>query len=225
MPLGGVSDLHSNLHRNDATGSSGWGMTVDSFRPWQAAFMQVVRDTETAAPLKEAALAERLRDWTTHLTTAVVRSCEALGWRAAGKGNPLALLPQAGQEYLGIDVMAFSGAAGDTPPPGRWPLPVAVFELENVQNQDRIAYSLWKVLCIRAGLRVVFAYRPDVERGRKLVSAVGDDVIGALSAEQLGGLEGQTALVVGNRGEGETFPYGYFKSWLLNRNLGRFEKV
>ena len=31
--------------------------------------------------------------------------------------------------------------------------------------------------------------------------------------------------VVGNRGEGETFPWGYFKFWLLDSNLGRFEKV
>jgi hypothetical protein len=200
-------------------------MSADLFQPWHAAFMQVVQDVAMAAPLKEAAVAERLRDWTACLTRAVVRSCDALGWRAAGKGHPLALLPQAGQEYLGIDVMAFAGAAADAPPAGRWPLPLAVFELENVHHQDRIAYSLWKVLCIRAGLRVVFAYRPDWERSRKLVSAVGDDVIGASSAEHLGELAGQTALVVGNRGEGETFPYGYFKCWLLNCNLGRFEKV
>jgi hypothetical protein len=200
-------------------------MSASLFQQWQAAFLQHLQDTSIATPLKEAAVAGQLAEWTTCLTAAVVRSCDALGWRAAGKGHPLALLPQAGQEYLGIDVMAFAGPAADTPPAGRWPLPLAVFELENVHNQDRIAYSMWKVLCIRAGLRVVFAYRPDWERSRKLVSAVGDDVIGASSVEHFGGLEGQTALVVGNRGEGETFPYGYFKCWLLNRNLGRFEKV
>src|SRR5437870_1439018 len=101
-------------------------MHADLFRPWHAAFMQVVQYAATAAPLKEAALAERLRDWTTCLTAAVVRSCDALGWQAAGKGHPLALLPQAGQEYLGIDVMAFAGTAS-----ARWPLPLAAFELEN----------------------------------------------------------------------------------------------
>ena len=36
---------------------------------------------------------------------------------------------------------------------------------------------------------------------------------------------GETAVVIGNRGEGETFPWGYFKFWLLDANLGRFEKV
>jgi hypothetical protein len=200
-------------------------MNGSLFQQWQEAFLQHVQDPSTATPLKEAAITGQLSDWTACLTAAVVRSCEALGWRAAGKGHPSALLPQAGQEYLGIDVMAFAVNEANTQAAARWPLPVAVFELENVRKQDRIAYSLWKVLCIRAGLRVVFGYRPDWEQSRELVSAVGEDVIGGLPAAQLSGLEGQTALVVGNRGEGETFPYGYFKCWLLNRNLGRFEKV
>lgn len=181
--------------------------------------MQHLQDPSTAIPLKEAAVASQLATWTTCLTTAVVRSCEALDWRAAGKGHRLALLPQAGQEYLGIDVMAFAPNES-----GRWPSPLAAFELENSVKDDRVAYSLWKVICLRVGLRVVFAYRPDAERGRELVRVVGDDVVGSLSANQLGALQGETALIVGNRGEGDTFPDGYFKYWLLNADLGRFEK-
>src|SRR5215831_12725373 len=84
-------------------------MSGTLFQEWQPAFLQHVQDASTAAPLKEAALAGQLADWTASLTAAVVRSCEALGWRAAGKGHHLALLPQAGQEYLGIDVIAFAG--------------------------------------------------------------------------------------------------------------------
>jgi hypothetical protein len=38
-------------------------------------------------------------------------------------------------------------------------------------------------------------------------------------------LGGETVLVVGNRGEGGTFPWGHFKCWRLDANLGRFEKV
>jgi hypothetical protein len=190
------------------------------FQQWQPAFLQHVQDSSVAAPLKEAAIAGQLADWTACLTAAVVRSCEALGWRAAGKGHPLALLPQAGQEYLGIDVMAFAGTTST-----RWPLPHAAFELENHARTDRIAYSLWKVLCLRVSLRVVFAYRPDWERSRQLVGAVAADVIGKLTPEQRTALDGQTVLVVGNRGEGQTFPWGYFKFWMLDINLGRFEKV
>jgi hypothetical protein len=38
-------------------------------------------------------------------------------------------------------------------------------------------------------------------------------------------LQGETVLVIGNRGEGETFPYGYFTYWMLDANIGRFEKI
>jgi hypothetical protein len=69
--------------------------------------------------------------------------------------------------------MAFAGTSSI-----RWPLPLAAFELENHAKDDRVAYSLWKVLCLRVGLRVVFAYRPDWERSRQLVNAVAADVIG-----------------------------------------------
>jgi len=37
-------------------------------------------------------------------------------------------------------------------------------------------------------------------------------------------LGGETVVVLGSRGEGETFPWGYFKFWSLDPNLGRFEK-
>ena len=106
-----------------------------------------------------------------------------------------------------------------------WPLPVAVFELENSPRDRRVAYSLWKVICVRAALRVVFAYRPDWKESRKLVDELGQRVIGGLRLDERATLTGETVLVVGNRGEGETFPWGYFKFWMLNTNLGRFEKV
>ena len=195
-------------------------MSGSLFQRWQPAFLQQVQDPATALPLKEASINGQLAAWTTCLTTAVVRSCESLGWQAAGKGHPLALLPQTGQEYLGIDVMAFAGT-----PSVRWPFPLAAFELENHAKDDRVAYSLWKVLCLRVGLRVVFAYRPDWERSRQSVNAIGQDVIGALQPGQRSAIKGQTVLVVGNRGEGETFPWGYFKFWMLDANLGRFEKI
>ena len=38
-------------------------------------------------------------------------------------------------------------------------LSLRVIELENSSREDMIAYSLWKVLCVRADLRVVFCYR------------------------------------------------------------------
>jgi len=201
---------------------------ADLLETWRAAFMHVMQSPQTAEPLKEASLTENLRSWTTCLTAAVVESCQSIGWQAAAKGHLLDHLPQPGQEYLNIDVMAFAQeakGAGQDGHAGRWPMPLAAFELENDRKDDRIAYSLWKVLCLRAGLRVVFAYRPDWEQSRRLVSTVGEDVIGGMSPQERSGIEGRTLMVVGNRGEGETFPWGYFKFWVLDANLGRFEKI
>jgi hypothetical protein len=97
--------------------------------------------------------------------------------------------------------------------------------LENSPRDDRVAYSIWEVLCIRAPLRVVFAFRPDEEKGRQLVLTIGTAVIGGMTPQQRIGITGDTVLIVGNRGDGETFPWGYFKFWRLDGNLGRFERI
>ena len=170
-------------------------------------------------PMRVAAVAGILGDWTRLLTDVVVRSCAAVGWPTAAKGHTLKLLPKAGQEYLGIDVMAFSPDVGGGP---QWPLPLAVFELENLK--ERAAYSLLKVICVRAALRVVFAYRNDWEQVRALVGELKDKVIAGLTVEERKSLGDSLLLVTGSRGEGETFPYGYFKIWRLNPNTAGFEK-
>ena len=103
---------------------------------------------------------------------------------------------------------------------GRFPL--AVFELEN--QRERAAYSLWKIICVRAELRVVFAYRNDWQQVQELVRSLKQEVIDGYSIEQRETLDNRTLLITGSRGEGETFPYGYFKVWRLNPNIGAFER-
>ena len=61
-------------------------------------------------------------------------------------------------------------------------------------------------------------------RGAPVAKSV-EEWLKRLAPEQRAALDGQTVLAVGNRGEGETFPWGYFKFWMLDSNLGRFEKV
>jgi hypothetical protein len=190
------------------------------FQLWREAFLDVVQQPLTATPLKKASLVGDLKAWTASLTSTVVAFCGQLGWPAAAKLHPLAELPQSAQEYLSIDLMAFPGTNA-----GRWQMPIAAFELENHPTNDRVAYSLWKLLSLRANLRVVFAFRRDWDDSRKSIQAISQDVIGSLSAEQRMALGGETALVIGNRGEGETFPWRYFKMWKLDPNVGRFEKV
>jgi hypothetical protein len=186
---------------------------------WRHRLFSILETADSGTPLKEAALAGKLGDWTRLLTCSVVATCGVMGWRAAAKGHLGDVLPVARNEYLSLDVIAFpeSGA--------RWPFPVAVFELENSKDDDTVGYSLWKVLCVRTSLRVVFAYRRDVEEGAAMVGRLTDSLIGGLSIAERLAIKGETSLIVGNRGSAETFPYGYFKAWTLNTNTGRFDRT
>lgn len=189
---------------------------------WWNRFLAQIGQPDNAAPLKEASLSENLSDWTRLTTEAVVRSCQSLGWEAAARGNRGTRLPESASEYLALDAMAFpSRETSDV----RWPLPLAVFELENSPRDDRVGYSLWKVLCVRAPLRVVYAYRRDWEQTRDLMERLATNVVASLSPTERLALDGETAVVTGSRGESETFPHGYFKLWLLDTNLGKFDRI
>lgn len=97
--------------------------------------------------------------------------------------------------------------------------------MENSKDDDAVGYSLWKVLCVCTALRVVFAYRRDVEQGTELVGRLTDSLIGGRSIAERLAITGETSLIIGNRGGADTFPYGYFKAWTLDTNTGRFNRV
>lgn len=188
---------------------------------WLAGFATVFATREIADPLRVAATTGNLAEWTHLLTAAVVASCRPLAWPTAAKGHRLKQLPQSRQEYLGMDVMAFPPQPEVGSP--IWPFPIAVFELENAKGRE--AYSLWKVICVRAELRVVFAYRKDWDQVQELVQALKREVIDGYSIPVRQTLGDGVLLVTGSRGEGETFPYGFFKIWRLNSNTGTFERL
>jgi hypothetical protein len=191
-------------------------MTDDAGTTWRSTFNDVVQRRQDAAALKEASMHGPLRQWTKLLTGAVVETCENLGWTASAIGHKLELLPVAQSEYLALDAMAFGDGQQ------RWRFPAAVFELENSLKDDRIAYSLWKVLCVRADLRVVICYRRTSSEASALVQFLGDEVVQAMGIHGRVALQGQTLVVVGSREESEYFPYGFFKWWQLDGNTGRF---
>ena len=58
--------------------------------------------------------------------------------------------------------------------------------------------------------------------GSSLVRHLGKAVVGSLPIEERVTLVGTTLLVVGSRAEESTFPYGFFKDWILDKNTGRF---
>lgn len=191
---------------------------------WREAFQEHLEDGAVSEPLRDAAMAERLSDWTSLLTTVVVRSCDDIGWSVAAKGHPLMLLPQRGQEYLGIDVMAFGDVEDANGTRLKWPAPLAVFELENSPRDDRVAYSLWKVLSVRAKLHVVMAYRRTWEQATTLPNRVAADVLPGLRENVEASLD-EVVFVMGSRSDGESFPWGYFKFWRLDHGVGRFTKL
>ncbi len=184
---------------------------------WKEAFLRTVQHYENAGLLRAAAQDERLADWTAHLTRAAVQTCDSLGWMSAAKGNKLHILPVPHSEYLTLDVMAFAPTSA-----GGWCFPKAVAELENSPDERRIAYSLWKVLCVRSDLRIVFCYRHSFADAPALVSYLGREVIKALTIEDRMNLKGETCLVIGSRNDSATFPYGFFKWWQLDKNTGNF---
>ncbi|MBN1235614.1 MAG: hypothetical protein JW999_06130 [Methanotrichaceae archaeon] len=186
---------------------------------WKKAFVRTVQHHDNIHLLREAAMDEQLSDWTAYLTHAVVSSCESLGWQAAAIGHELDILPIPHSEYLKLDVMAFA------PQSSAWRFPVAVFELENSPNEDRIAYSLWKVLCVMAEMRIVFCYRRLPEQGPALVRMLNREVIRALPIERRMNLLGETLVVVGSRNDSATFPFGFFKWWRLDKNTGTFNVI
>jgi hypothetical protein len=189
------------------------------YEKWQAKFWEIVKEPDSANALKEAAINERLGDWTEILTAAVVRTCESVGWQASARGHKFNLLPVRRSEYLGLDVMAFTN--GDK----KWRFPTAIVELENSQDVNQIAYSLWKVLCVRAGLRMVFCYCRNPEDRSSLVSLLSQQVISALDLSVRAQLKGETLVVVGSRAASATFPYGFFKWWRLDKNTGELRVI
>jgi len=191
-------------------------MAENSADKFRKAFWAVISEPAYARPLKKAATERQLGEWTRILTKGAVEACESLGWKASAKGHKLELLPEARSEYLGLDIVAFPDGAR------RWRFPVAAFELENSQKKDRIAYCLWKLLCIQADLRVLFCYRRDPSEASGLVRFFREEVVEAMELRKRVKLRGSTIVVVGSRGEAETFPYGFFKWWQLEDNTFEF---
>src|ERR1700730_11540120 len=139
---------------------------------WFGEFMETVKAHEASTMLREAAERKELKHWTEALTGVVVGTFPKMGWRGAARGHKSDLLPVSRSEYLALDVVAFE-TAGDR----RWRFPVSVFELENSSVDDLVAYSLWKVLSVRASLRVLFCYRQDASAGAELVRHLAKELV------------------------------------------------
>ncbi len=181
---------------------------------WQTIFNQTVQETNYANSFKQAGSNGELATWTKILTEVVVNTCGQIGWQASAKGYPLKIIPISTQEFLTMDVMAFPANSQ------RWQLPIAVMELEN--QRERTAYSLWKVLCVQVKLRIVFGYCNTTAERIELIRYLQTEVIQSISPQTRSLVEGETLIAIGSREEISAFPYGYFKWWQLDKNIGKF---
>ena len=187
-------------------------------RDWaQSLYAALEGDRGTAATLRDASLSGDLTRWTLTLTDLVAQSLRELGLDVAARGHRCSAMPVAREEYLALDVTAFRSAEG------AWRFPAAVCELENSARDTEVAYALWKVLCVRDALRVLFCYRSARADAPRLIRSLADHVVGAMAIQDRERLGADTLVFVGSRSESDTFPYGFFQAWCLNRNLGRFE--
>lgn len=192
-------------------------MALASHEWSQSFYASLAGEPALSAELREASISGNLTRWTASLTRLVVGAFQRLGLEVAAKGHRGSVLPVPRGEYLALDATALPAEGGV------WRFPVAVCELENSSRDEVVAYALWKVLCIRSALRVVFCYRSARTDGTGMVAALADQVVGAMTLSERQNLAGDTLLFVGSRSESSTFPYGFFRAWRLNHNTGRFE--
>lgn len=186
---------------------------------WRISFFDLIESDRRAPQLKDASQKADLDTWTKLLTGIVVDSCRSLGWIAAAKGHRCKTLPISRSEYLSLDVMAFPNEIKG------WQFPIAIFELENSSDPNIVSYALWKILCIRAPLRILFCYRPTPEEGSELVARLRHAVIKPISVEERVKVDGTLILCVGNRHHAGTFPYDFFRWWKFDKNTGNFTRM
>jgi len=195
-------------------------------RNWYQTFLNTLKEPSLASPLKEAAMRGVMSKWTRFLTTVVVKACNELGWFACAKNHVSKFLPISRGEYLGLDIMAFkrnNRSDNQNTDTSKWFFPIAVFELENRAESKYIAYSLWKVMCTRAQLRVVFCYRREPQQASALVKEIQNMVFTTLKPNEFRSFE-NTMIVVGSRNKSDTFPYGFFKEWVLDIQMRKFRR-
>jgi hypothetical protein len=88
-----------------------------------------------------------------------------------------------------------------------------------------MAFSLWKVLMVRAQVRGVFVYCQDRDDIPTLVRTLTDAVIPGLSRTALEEAAPGLLLVVGTRAKADDFPYGFFYEWVLNPQAATFRRL
>jgi hypothetical protein len=131
---------------------------------------------------------------------------------------------QLSYEYLNIDAVFIDKAEYDLIKGSKWDpfvLPRAVVELENRFDRNKISYCLWKILCVRAPIRVLICYQSNPNNVTTLKQHL-ESVIwqGSLMKET----EGDLLVIIGDDSTGVEASWGERFSVFEWRN-DRLEKV
>ena len=126
-------------------------------------------------------------------------------------------------EYLNIDVMFIDDAEYHLSYEGLDPfvLPRAVVELENRYDWRKISYCLWKILCVRAPIRVLICSQKDSENVASLKEQL-EKVIWEGSLTK--GTDGDLFVIIGDESVGVKAPWRDYFSVYEWRN-DRLEKI
>jgi len=125
-------------------------------------------------------------------------------------------------EYLNIDAIFIDNAEYDImyQDNGQYDpfvLPRAVVELENEYNIEKISYCLWKILCVRAPIRVLICYQNGKEKVKSLREHL-ENVI--WQGSLMKGSDGDLLVVIGDdsaRGEASWEDYFMVFEWRSDR--------
>jgi hypothetical protein len=124
-------------------------------------------------------------------------------------------------EYLDVDAFYFDKSDYDLPigigdDEDPFVLPSAVVELENSFEFNKIAYCLWKILCVRAPIRALICYQKGMDAVTSLVRHL-EDIIWQRGL--LKGDNGNLFIIVGNDKKGDSEWEDYFSvfEWCNDR--------
>ncbi len=159
--------------------------------------------------------------WTEFMQSVMDRVAEGMNCRVAR------IRPENKEEsgeYLNIDAMFIDNAAYI---PGKkydeydpFVLPRAVVELENNYDKEKISYCLWKILCVRAPIRVLICYQEGADKVTTLRKRL-EDVI--CQGSLMKGTDGDLLVIIGDETR-EKLPWGEYYRVFEWRN-DRLEKI
>lgn len=126
-------------------------------------------------------------------------------------------------EYLNIDGLFVDNDAYDSIPykynKDPLVLPRVAVELENDPSRDKIAYCLWKTMCIRTPIKVLICYQSNAENVA-LLKAYLEKVMGNLMNET----DADVIIIIGNESAGENAVWkDYYTAFEWQKD--RFETI